>query len=98
MMLCRVRFLSLALALFGATPVHAQWAPTKPVEIVVGVSPGGGLDRTARLLQRIMQDQRLVAQPINVVNKPGGGTAIAHAYLNQRAGDAHYWEIASTSL
>jgi putative tricarboxylic transport membrane protein len=96
----RYTSLSLAVALIAAAPVHAQtaWVPTKPVEIVVGVSPGGGIDRTARLIQKIMQDHRLVAQPVNVVNKPGGGTAIAQAYLNQHAGDAHYWEIASTSL
>lgn len=94
-----LRFL-LCSVLFAATPVFAQsaWSPSKPVEIVLGVSPGGGIDRTARLLQKIMQDRRLVEQPINVVNKPGGGTAIAQAYLNMHPGDAHYIEIGSTSI
>jgi putative tricarboxylic transport membrane protein len=36
--------------------------------------------------------------PINVINKPGGGGTIAQAYLNQKPGDAHYFEITATSL
>ena len=30
------------------------------MEILVGVSPGGGIDRTARIVQKIMQDHQLV--------------------------------------
>jgi putative tricarboxylic transport membrane protein len=85
----------------AATTATAQpggWKPSKPVEIVVGVSPGGGIDRMARVLQKIMQERRLVEVPVNVVNKPGGGGTIAQAYLQQRAGDAHYFEITATSL
>jgi len=76
----------------------AAWKPAKNVEIIVGVGPGGGIDRTARVLQKILQDQRLIDVTATVVNKPGGGGAIAQAYLNQRAGDAHYFEITATSL
>jgi putative tricarboxylic transport membrane protein len=87
-------------ASIAAAPTIAQptWQPTKPVELVVGVSPGGGIDRTARILQRIIQDRKLVEMPLNVVNTPGGGSTIAQAYLGQRAGDAHYFEITATSL
>lgn len=94
---------NLVIAVFtiAATTAAAQpgaWKPSKPVEIVVGVSPGGGIDRMARVLQKIMQERRLVEVPVNVVNKPGGGGTIAQAYLQQRAGDAHYFEITATSL
>ena len=87
---------SVASTLAFAQPVG--WQPTRPVELVVGVSPGGGIDRTARILQKIIQDRRFVETPVNVVNKPGGGSTIAQAYLGQRAGDAHYFEISATSL
>jgi putative tricarboxylic transport membrane protein len=90
----------LCLAVAGAS-LNAQtagWKPTKPVEIVVGVSPGGGIDRTARIIQKIMQERQLVPVPVNVVNKPGGGGTIAQAYLNQRTGDAHYFEVSATSI
>jgi putative tricarboxylic transport membrane protein len=74
------------------------WTPSKPVEMLVGVSPGGGIDRTARTLQKIMQEQHLVETPVNVVNKPGGGSTLVQAYLNLKQGDAHYYEITATSL
>ncbi len=76
----------------------AAWLPAKPVEMLVGVSAGGGIDRTARTLQKIMQEKRLVPTPVNVINKPGGGGTIAQAYLSQRGGDAHYFELTATSL
>lgn len=75
-----------------------SWKPVKNVEIIVGVSPGGGIDRTARTLQKILQDRRMIEVSSSVVNKPGGGGTLAQAYLNQRAGDAHYLEVSATSL
>jgi putative tricarboxylic transport membrane protein len=96
---CRTALAIAALAIACATNAQpAAWAPTKPVEFVVGVSPGGGIDRTARTLQKIMSDRRLVATSVNVINKPGGGSTIAQAYLGQHAGDAHYFELSATSL
>ena len=75
-----------------------SWKPARPVEIVIGVSPGGGIDRVARVIQKIAQERRLVEVPLNVVSKPGGGGALALTYLQQHAGDAHYLQITATSL
>jgi putative tricarboxylic transport membrane protein len=86
------------LALVCAATAHAQgWKPSKNVEIIVGVTPGGGIDRTARILQKILQDKKLIDVPVSVVNKPGGGMTIGMVYLNQHAGDAHYFFIAAAS-
>ena len=94
-----IRLLLFLLALPAlASAQSATWTPTRPVELIVGVSPGGGIDRIARVIQKILQDKRLVEVPINVVNKPGGGGTLAQVYLNQRAGDAHYFEITATSI
>jgi putative tricarboxylic transport membrane protein len=90
-------FLCAALAGFAAAQTGA-WTPARSVELIVGVSPGGGIDRTARTIQKIIQDKRLLEVPLNVVNKPGGGGTIAQTYMNQRAGDAHYFELTATSL
>lgn len=93
-----------AAALFAAVLSFPQiaaaqnWAPTRPVELVVAVSPGGGIDRMARNIQKIIQDHKLIEQVVNVVNKPGGASTIAQVYLHHRAGDAHIIEIAATSL
>src|SRR5688572_29382829 len=98
--ICRLLAMTLGAAI-GTQQAQAQtasWLPSKPIEIVVGVGPGGGVDRTARFLQKIMQERRLVPTPISVINKPGGGSTIAQTYLLQRAGDAHHYEIVATSL
>lgn len=80
-------------------PAAAQaWRPHKPIEIVVPTTPGGGIDRSARLLQKILQDGGLVSVPVTVVNKPGGGGVVSLVYLNQHAGDAHFIAINSPNL
>lgn len=78
---------------------HAQpWLPQKNVEVVVSTSPGGAVDANARIVQRIIQERRLVGVSSSVVNKPGGAGTIAYLYLNQHAGDAHYLAISSVPL
>jgi len=67
----------------------AQWRPERAVELVISVAPGGNTDITARAIQKIWQDKKLVS-PVLVVNKPGGGGAIAAAYLAQRQRDPHH--------
>lgn len=89
----------LILVLAWMLPAAAQtWQPDKPIEIVVPTTPGGGMDRSARLLQKILQDGGLVSVPVNVVNKPGGGGVVSLVYLNQHAGDAHFIAINSPNL
>lgn len=80
----------------SAAPFAADWRPEKPVEIIVGTPPGGPLDETARLIQGALE-KRTIGVPVAVVNKPGGGHAIAMSYLNQR-GDGHAISMALTNL
>ena len=87
-----------ALLLAPVAGLGQAWKPEKPVEIIVGTSPGGPQDRTGRLIQKILQEQRLAPTPVNVVNKPGGGGAVGLAYLSQRAGDGHYLMVNATTL
>jgi len=53
-----------ALVLAGAvTPSHAQqgaWRPDRPVEIVIPSAAGSSLDAAARLIQRILTENRLI--------------------------------------
>ena len=80
------------LALTGpaAAAQSPAWAPEKAVELISPSSPGGGTDNTVRLLQKIWQGNRLLAMPLTVVNKPGGGQAVSLAYLKQHAADPHF--------
>ena len=87
------RFLAavvVACLLLAPQSVPAQsWKPERPVEIVVTCQPGCGPDIAARTIQRIWQDHRIVPVAAVVVNKAGGGGAVAYSYLHQKPGDGH---------
>ena len=73
-----------------AAAADPTWQPARNVEIIAPAASGSALDSVARLLQRVIQDQRLVASSMTVVNKAGGGNAVGFAYLAAHAGDGHY--------
>ena len=91
--------LEFALAL-TALRANAQpaWQPAKNIEIVVPSAPGGSNDKTARGLERIIHDKRLLSATLTVVNKPGGGNAMTMNYLNLHQGDAHYLMIGTPTI
>jgi putative tricarboxylic transport membrane protein len=82
----------------GTAFAQGTWKPERNIEIVVGSSAGTGTDRTARLIQKIWQEQKAVPVPTTVVNKPGGGGAVSWAYLGPKAGDGHYLLVTSYNL
>lgn len=89
----------LAVSMLSPQASMAQaWKPEKAVEVVVSSAPGGSNDRVARVIQKIIQEQKLVATPLAVLNKPGGNQTISRAYINQNPGDAHYLEIGNPTL
>lgn len=89
--------LGIFLASAGAT-FAAEWKPEKPIEIVALNAPGGGSDRIARILVKVLTERRLVPVPVSVVNRPGGGGAIAYNYINQRAGDGHVLALGGRAI
>jgi len=82
-MLCIAIF---ALGAMTALPASA-YKPTRPVEVVVHTGPGGGSDLLARAVATMMEKERLLPVRMQVVNKTGGGGAVAAAYLAEKAGD-----------
>jgi len=84
-------------ALWVAGAAAQSWKPEKNVELIVPGGAGGGQDRTARIMQRIMQEG-LVPTTVTVVNRPGGGSNLAYVHLNQFAGDGHYLASATATL
>ena len=59
--------------------------PDETVEIVAPASPGGGWDTTARAIQKIILEENLTKQNVNVINKPGGGGEVGWQYLKSRS-------------
>lgn len=79
---------------------HAQksWRPEKPVELILPTAAGGLNDQMARLIQTILQEQKLVATPIVVMNKSGGNQTLAAVYLRQHPGDPHFLLYSTSSI
>ena len=90
--------LCLLAVIVSGSATAADWKPNRPIEIVVGAGPAGGNDRIARVLQKVIQDTKLIPQTVLVVNKPGAGGAVAQSYVNSHAGDGHYLLVANPSL
>jgi putative tricarboxylic transport membrane protein len=78
-----------AAALACAASAAAQSYPSKPIEFVVHVTPGGGTDVFARLVTEIMTRDKLVTQPLVVLNRPGGAGVVAFTYIKTKRGDPH---------
>ena len=66
------------------THIHAQSYPTKPIEFVVHTAPGGGSDLFARMISDTINRGKMTSQPVVVVNKDGGGGAVALNYVAER--------------
>lgn len=81
----------------SAVAADSAWKPVKPVELVAINAPGGGSDRILRLMVRVFQEQKAMDVPVNVVNKPGGGGAVAYAYVQQQS-DGHALVLANKSM
>jgi len=59
-----------------ATPAWPQtYKPSRPIELVVHSAPGGGSDVFARAVVEMVDHERLLPQPIRVVNETARGPA-----------------------
>ena len=58
---------------------------------------GGGNDRNARGLHKIMHENKWL-QNVTVLNKVGGGGTLANTYVNSHPGDGHYLVFARQGL
>jgi tripartite-type tricarboxylate transporter receptor subunit TctC len=83
---------AIAALLLGTTgltgPVRAQEDyPTKPITMLVGYNAGGQTDLVARAAAQVLSAE--LGQPINVVNRPGAGGAVAARQLTQAKPDGY---------
>lgn len=73
----RAPLLALAAVVVGAgAPANAQWKPTRDVEFVIPYGLGGGADLLARVVIKIVADEKLAPVNLVPVNRPGGGSAV----------------------
>jgi tripartite-type tricarboxylate transporter receptor subunit TctC len=93
----RLIFVALGLALSGwtaAVVAQANAWPNKPIKLIVGFPPGGGIDTVARNLQPGLQEA--LGQPVVVEYKPGAGGLLAAAELARTPADGYTLLVANT--
>jgi putative tricarboxylic transport membrane protein len=95
---CAAACMLFAFVALSATAAAQSWRPERNVEIIVGSSPGGSFDITARAMQKILHETKLVDSSVTVVNRPGGNNSVSWVYLNGHAGDGHYLALVFPTL
>lgn len=88
--------LSLVLSACGSAP--ASNYPDQSIEIIAPANPGGGWDTLARTIQLSLETEKLVAQPLAVTNKPGGGGGVGLAYMAAQKGNDYTLVVYSPPL
>jgi putative tricarboxylic transport membrane protein len=81
--------LMLMVLLCGSTAFAQGFRPSRPVEIVVHSAPGGGSDVFASAVVEMIEAEKLLDQPLRVVNKVAGASVEAMTYLVDKRGDDH---------
>jgi len=79
--------LSALAAPFIARLARADTFPSRPLRIVIGFPPGGGIDILARLIAPKMSER--LGQPVIVENRPGANAQIATQAVAQAEPDGH---------
>ena len=82
-------FRTLALALgalaIGAAPAFAF--PDRPVQLIVPWAAGGGMDAVMRIFANGLEAE--LKQPVNVINRTGGGGVTGHTAIATGAADGY---------
>ena len=91
----KLRHVFLALALCAAPLAQAQSWPTKPVRLVVPVSPGGTTDLLARVVGEALQ--KSTGQAVVVDGKPGAAGAIGSIEVARAPADGYTLLVATSS-
>ena len=83
--------LAIILMLAAAGLAHAQAYPGKPVRILVGYVPGGGVDVTARIMAAALTE--LWGAQVIVENRPGAAGNIATELTAKATPDGYTWVL-----
>ena len=83
----RAFFVLFLLCAFAAGEAGAQQYPSRPIRLIVGFAPGGGVDINARLLAPKLSEY--LGQQVVVENKPGAGTNIANEFVARSPADGY---------
>ncbi len=73
----------------GGNVAQAEFKPNKPIDFTIMAGKGGGADKMARLMQAIVEKEKLSPRPLIPTNKSGGSGAEALVHM-KNASDPNY--------
>jgi tripartite-type tricarboxylate transporter receptor subunit TctC len=76
-----------AMPFLGRGAAAQAWSPSRPVRIVIGFPPGGGIDILARLMAPKMSEK--LGQPVVVENRPGANGLLSTETVTRGEPDGH---------
>jgi tripartite-type tricarboxylate transporter receptor subunit TctC len=80
----------------AAMPAAAQQYPSRPVRVIVPLTPGGGVDTLARIISDHFS--QTLGQRFIVDNRPGAGGSIGVETVAKAAPDGHTLLVSSSSM
>src|SRR6187455_1981458 len=89
---------AMAVVLGSAASDAAEWKPTRNIEFIVPAGTGGGADQMARMIQGVIEKNKLLDRSIVVINKSGGAGAEGFLDVKASAGDPHKIIITLSNL
>ncbi len=95
MKLLKTAALAAATLVAAAGTAFAEY-PDRPITLIVPWSAGGGTDATGRLIAAQLEEE--LGQPVNVVNRTGGGGIVGHASLAEAEPDGYTLGVITTEL
>ena len=72
--------------------------PEKPIEFTVPFAAGGGSDIMARTIAAIIEQEKILPQPLVVVNRPGASGVLGYMHVGQKSGDPYALTTATSSF
>lgn len=85
-----------AAALMGMTLPALAAYPDRPITMIVPWAAGGGTDTVARILAAGLEKE--IGQPVNVVNRTGGGGITGHTAIANATPDGYTIGIATSEI
>lgn len=82
----------------GEAGEGGTFEPSQNIEMVAPAGAGGGWDTTAREVARVFGETGIIEENMTVINKEGGGGAIAWAYINGQDDSPYNLFVASPPL
>ena len=87
---------AVALSVLAASPAFAQQYPDHAINLIVPWAAGGGTDATGRIIATLLEKE--LGQPINVINRTGGGGIVGHTEIAYSPPDGYTLGVITTEL